>query len=157
MMLQGFSISDLAGWRLEALHQNHKCVWSVRVAHRAYSLRRIHSPATRARAFSIFPKILLSSTAMVSLRKDLSRSFHASVHASPPSPRPPKNAGPLCDKATSSRSTWGRTKKVRKSHLTTSSQASMRSLLMSMCSSSMFRALTPLAYGALRYFSMNLS
>jgi hypothetical protein len=157
MTLQDFSISDLAGWKLEASRQNRKCVWSLHAAHHVHSPYRLHSQATRAHAFSIFPKIPLLSTAMVSLRKDLSRSFHASVHASPPSPRPPKNAGPLCDQAGSSRLTWERTKKVHKSHLMTSSQASMRSPLMSMCSSSMFRVPTPLACGTLLCFSMNLS
>jgi hypothetical protein len=121
-----------------------------------YSSRLIHSPATRARAFSIFPKILLLSTAMVSLHRDLSRFFHASVHASPPSHRLPKNTGRLRDKAGSSRSTLGRTKKVRKNHLTTLSRASMRSLLMSMCLSSMFRVLTPLVYGVLLCLSLSL-
>ena len=116
----------------------------------------IHSPATRAHAFSIFPKILLLSTAMVSLRKDLSRFFHASVDASPLSPRVPKNTGRLCDKAGSSRSTLGRTKKVRKNHLTTLLRASMRSLPMSMCLSSMFRVLTPLVYGVLLCLSLCL-
>ena len=155
IMTQGFSISDLAGWRLEASRPNHKCVWSLHAAHLTHS-PRIHSPATRAHAFSIFPKILLLSTAMVSLRKDLYRSSHASVHASPPSHRPLENPGPLCDKAGFSRSTWGRTKKVRNSHLMTSSPASMRSLRMPTCSLSMFRVPIPLAYGALRCFSMNL-
>jgi hypothetical protein len=152
MVLQVFSISDLAGWKLEASRQNHKCVWSVHAAQHAHSPRRLRSRATRGHAFSTFPKILLLSTAMDSLRKDLSRSFHASVHAYPPSPRPPKNAGPLCDKAGSSRSIWGRTKQARKTHLMTLSQVSMRSLLTSMYSSSMFRVLTLLAYGTLWCF-----
>jgi hypothetical protein len=121
-----------------------------------HSSRLIHSPATRARAFSIFPKILLLSTAMASLRRDLSRFFRASVHVSPPSPRIPKNAGRLCDKVGSSRSTLGRTKKVRKNHLTTLSRASMHSLLMSMCLSSMFRVPTPLVYGVLLCLSLSL-
>ena len=123
----------------------------VHAAHTVGTHQDAHSRATRARAFSFFSKIPLLSTAMVSLRKDLSRFFHASVRASPPSPRQPKNTGRLCDKAGSSRSTLGRTKKVRKNHLTTLSRASMRSLLMPMCLSSMFRVLTPPAYGVLLY------
>ena len=118
----------------------------------AHSSRRNHSPATRAHAFSIFLKILLLSTAMVSHRRDLSLFFHTSVHASPPSPRRSKNAGLLCDKAGSLRSTLGRTKKVRKNRPTTLSQASMRLLPMSMYSLSMFQVLTPLACGALQSF-----
>ena len=120
-----------------------------------HSSRLIHSPATRALAFSIFPKILLLSTAMVSLHRDLSQFFHVSVHAPPPSPRLPKNTGRLCDKAGSSQSTLARTKKVRKNHLTTLSRASMRSLLMWMCLSSMFRVLTPLVYGVLLCLSLS--
>jgi hypothetical protein len=121
-----------------------------------HSSRLIHSLATRVRAFSIFPKILLLSTAMVSLRRDLSRFFHASVNASPRSPRLSKNTGRLCDQVGSSRSTLGRTKKVRKNHRMTLSRASMRSLLMSMCLSSMFRVLIPLVYGVFLRLSLSL-
>jgi hypothetical protein len=149
-MAQGFSISDLAGWRLEVSRQNRKCVMVLFIQHTSlHSSRLVHSPATRVHAFSIFPKILLLSTAMVSPRRDLSQFSHASVHASLPSPRLPKNTGRLCDKDGSSLSTLGRTKEVLKNHLTTLSRESMHSLLMSMCLSSMSQALTPLAYGAL--------
>jgi hypothetical protein len=155
-MAQGFSISDLVGWRLEVSRQSRKCVIVLFMQH-THSSRLIHSLATRARAFFIFPKILLLSTAMASLRRDLSRFFHASVHASPPSPRLPKNTGRLCNKAGSSRSTLGRTKEVRKNHLTTLSRASMRSPLMSMCLSSMFRVLIPLVYGVSLCVSLSVS
>jgi hypothetical protein len=140
---------------LEVSRQSRKyvitCSCSTR---RMHSPRFTRSPATRARAFSIFPKILLLSTAMVSHRRGLSRFFHASVHASLRSPRLSKNTGRLCDKAGSLRSTLGRTKKVRKNHLTTLSRVSMRSLLMSMCLSSMFRVLIPLVYGVLLCHSL---